>query len=58
MNLADLTKKAQGAADVMSGKIIADKIQGAVNTVNDVLTAASLVKEMDHVTTAEDFPGI
>lgn len=42
----------------MSGKIIADKIQGAVNTVNDVLTAASLVKEMDHVTTAEDFPGI
>lgn len=57
MNLADLKKKAQGAADVMSGKIIADKIQGAVNTVDDVLTAASLVKEMDHVTTAEDFSG-
>lgn len=57
MNLADLKKKAQGAADVMSGKIIADKIQGAVNTVDDVLTASSLVKEMNHVTTAEDFSG-
>lgn len=54
MNLADLKKKAKGVTDVMSGKIITDKLDNAINK-TDLVVSAML--QPDHVTTADDFSG-